>query len=297
MNIMETDNKDMARMVVGHANNLRIHSGNIINWFSLKKGVGKKSSEELIDSVESTINAWTNSIGLDIMSIEEPLGMVDITNRSLVKKFEKDDHDKLKFSVKIFLTQWKPELIRQAIDQVCQSLDVTSIDSVIVSFPMTPLTDVTNNNNSTMPEFNKVKPIWKELEHLVDTGKISHIGVTDFDKQGLEELHQWSRIKPSIDQIGMTNCCTVPADLIEFSKEFDIELLSHNDAPEILTARSFQNLLQDTIQDMNANEWTPSFVARYSVILRCRGIVEAKGYVVGAERKVSSNGVEDYGFF
>lgn len=298
MNILEKDDRvDMARMVIGHANNLRIHSGNIINWYSLKRGIGHESSEELHDSVENTITAWTSSIGLDLMSIEEPLGIVDITNRLLVKKFEKDEREKLKFSVKIFLTQWRTELIRQAVDQVCQSLEVRSLDSVIISFPMTPLVDVTNNNNGSMPEFSKVKMIWKELEHLVEAGYISHIGVTDFDKSGLEELCKSSKIKPSIDQIGLSNCCTVPADLIEFSKEYDIELLSHNDTPEILTTRSFQSLMQDTIPDMNSREWSPSYVARYSVILRCRGIVEAKGYVVGAERKLYSNGIEEYSFF
>lgn len=295
MNIIERDGEiDMARRVIGRANTLRIHSGNILH--TLKNRVGQKSSEELRDCVENTINAWKSSPKLDAISTEEPIAMVEITNKPLVKKFEKDEREKLKFSVKIFLTQWRPELISQAVDQVCQSLDVSFLDSVIISFPVAPLVDsITSNNNnkkSAVPEFDKVKMIWKELEHLVDTGRISHIGVTDFDKEGLEELHKWSKIKPSIDQIGMSNCCTVPADLIEFSREYDIELLSHNDAQEILTPKSFQSLMQDAIQGMNSSGWSPSYVTRYSVILQCRGIVEAKGYVVGAERKVTSNGIQ-----
>lgn len=47
MDITENDKFQMARMMLNHANAIVMHSGNIINWFTLKKGVNPKSSEEV----------------------------------------------------------------------------------------------------------------------------------------------------------------------------------------------------------------------------------------------------------
>lgn len=37
------------------------------------------------------------------------------------------------------------------------------------------------------------------------------------------------QIKPSSNQVNLASCCVMPPDLTAFAKEFDIQLLTHND--------------------------------------------------------------------
>lgn len=37
------------------------------------------------------------------------------------------------------------------------------------------------------------------------------------------------QVKPSSNQVNLASCCVMPPDLTAFAKEFDIQLLTHND--------------------------------------------------------------------
>lgn len=39
----------------------------------------------------------------------------------------------------------------------------------------------------------------------------------------------WYQVKPSSNQVNLASCCVMPPDLTAFAKEFDIQLLTHND--------------------------------------------------------------------
>lgn len=38
-----------------------------------------------------------------------------------------------------------------------------------------------------------------------------------------------NQVKPSSNQVNLASCCVMPPDLTAFAKEFDIQLLTHND--------------------------------------------------------------------
>lgn len=38
------------------------------------------------------------------------------------------------------------------------------------------------------------------------------------------------QVKPSSNQVNLASCCVMPPDLTAFAKEFDIQLLTHNDS-------------------------------------------------------------------
>lgn len=299
MDITEADKMQVARVMVNHANIIVIHSGNVINWGNLKRGVSQNSSEELLATLKCAIIAWTTSIGNELAGIQEPLNKLNISNKEFKHRFNEQPREKLQISAKIFLSHWRPSLIREAVSEVCTSLGVSKLDTVITSFPVTILGGIEENDDTIhhSVDVHRVKPVWKEMEELVEKGIVRLIGVTDFDKTSLEELHQFATVKPSIDQICMANCCDVPSDLLEFSRQHDIELLSHNDAPEILSEKSLQKLMHSTIPDAKPHELSLSYAVRYSVVMKCRGIVEAKGFMVRAERKSTGNGDAEYGFF
>lgn len=274
---------EVAQRLVDRADTVVIHSGNIINSYSLKKRVGQKSSDELADSMENTFAAWSESVGPDSMTIPEPLHTLNISNATLSRTYSEERRMKLKISAKIFLNEVEPQLARNAIENVRKTLGVRDIDSAIVSFPDKIPGDYIEDS------FGKVLAVWREMEAMVDEGLIKHIGVTDFDKTAMNELYQSANVKPTIDQIRMANCFNVPDDLVEFSELYDIELLSHDDSIDMLPKKSFQNIMEDKFPNStSASQWLPSYVVRYSAIAKYRGIVRSKGYIVEAGRKIAN---------
>ena len=37
------------------------------------------------------------------------------------------------------------------------------------------------------------------------------------------------QVKPNSNQVNLASCCVMPPDLTAFAKQFDIQLLTHND--------------------------------------------------------------------
>lgn len=274
---------EVAQRLVDRADTVVIHSGNIINSYSLKKRVGQKSSDELADSMKNTFAAWSEAVGPDSMTIPDPLHTLNISNAALSKTYSEERRTKLKISAKIFLNEVEPRLVRNAIENVCTTLNVRDIDTAIVSFPEKIPGDYIEDS------FSKILAVWREIEAMVQEGLIKHVGVTDFDKAAMNELYQSADVKPTIDQIRMPSCCTIPDELVEFSELYDIELLSHDDSVDILPKKSFQNIMEDKFPNStSASEWLPSYVVRYSAIAKYRGIVRSKGYIVEAGRKIAN---------
>ncbi|XP_023086847.1 glutamate--cysteine ligase regulatory subunit isoform X3 [Piliocolobus tephrosceles] len=161
----------------------------------------------------------------------------------------------------------------------CSVLGVAQLDSVIIASP--PIEDGVNLS------LEHLQPYWEELENLVQSKKIVAIGTSDLDKTQLEQLYQWAQVKPNSNQVNLASCCVMPPDLTAFAKQFDIQLLTHNDPKELLSEASFQEALQESIPDIQAHEWVPLWLLRYSVIVKSRGIIKSKGYILQAKRRGS----------
>jgi len=300
-------NSDTARMMLGHANSLTVHTGNVIDWFLLKKNRSRLSAispDELMDGLNCVMKTWVRNVTHDPLRIKEAASNLEIAEAQLVKEIDPSLRKELKISVKLFLSETKPELIRDAINKITSHLNVQRLDSVLVSFSL-PSKDINQKVlpddyilGSSVTDFESVKAVWLELESCIKSGSVGQIGVCDFDQESLQELHNWAEIKPSVDQINLNSCCQVPNDLVQYATENGIELLTHNDPPEILPAGTFQSFIAERTEDASANEWVPSFIARYAVLVRYRGIVHSKGYIVSADRHLpSAVQLEDFAFF
>ena len=80
-------------------------------------------------------------------------------------------------------------------------LGLSSVDNLILSFPPCSEDDLT---------LQQMQPVWQEMEQLSSTGVARNIGVADLFKAQLKELHDWSSVKPTIDQVNLAHCCTIP---------------------------------------------------------------------------------------
>lgn len=53
---------------------------------------------------------------------------------------------------------------------------------------------------------------------------------------------------------------------------------------ELISAAAFREALQEGTQNVNMADWKLEWVLRYSIIVKSRGIIKAKGYLVSARK-------------
>ncbi|KAM7162025.1 glutamate--cysteine ligase regulatory subunit [Macrochelys suwanniensis] len=266
-----------ARILLDHAATLNLQTGNLLNWGRLRKKCPSTPSEELRDCIQKTLNEWSSKISLDLN--QEMPDVLECTVDQAMEKINPEEREELKVSAKLFIAGSNSSSIRDAVDMACSALGVAQLDSVIIAPP--PIEDGINLS------LEYLQPYWGELENLVQHKKIVAIGTSDLDKTLLEQLYLWSQVKPNSNQVNLASCCVMPPDLTAFAKQFDIQLLTHNDPKELLCEASFQETLQESIHNSRAHEWTPLWLLRYSVIVQTRGIIKSKGYILQAKRNVS----------
>ncbi|KAM7012109.1 glutamate--cysteine ligase regulatory subunit [Tautogolabrus adspersus] len=265
-----------AKMLLSHAKTLRLHTGNLVSRSRLKKKCPGSPSEELQDCIQATLSDWFSARKPTSKDFTDTL---DCSIPQPTDAITPEEREELKVSAKLFLCEAVQSSIRDAVDMACQLLAVSQLDSVIIA-PPGPL-----EGDSLL--LAHLQPAWEELEALVRSQKIAAIGTSDLDKDLLEQLYNWAQVKPSSDQVNLASCCVMPPDLTAFAKEFDIQLLTHNDPKELMSAATFQEAvkggLQD-LQDQDVNDWRLEWVLRYSIIVKSRGIIKAKGYLVSARK-------------
>ncbi|KAM7098492.1 glutamate--cysteine ligase regulatory subunit isoform 1-T1 [Molossus nigricans] len=231
----------------------------------------------LRDCIQKTLNEWSSQISPDL--VRELPDVLECTVSHAVEKINPDEREEMKVSAKLFIVGSNSSSTRNAVDMACSVLGVAQLDSVIIASP--PTEDGVNLS------LQHLQPYWEELENLVQSKKIVAIGTSDLDKTQLEQLYQWAQVKPNSNQVNLASCCVMPPDLTAFAKQFDIQLLTHNDPKELLSEASFQEALRESIPDIQAHEWVPLWLLRYSVIVKSRGIIKSKGYILQAKRRGS----------
>ncbi|KAM8930236.1 glutamate--cysteine ligase regulatory subunit [Pelodytes ibericus] len=267
-----------ARSLLDKADTLYLQTGNMMNWGRLKKKCPSASSEELQDCISTTLNEWSLKISPEL--VQDPPRTLECSVSQAMETINPDEREEMKVSAKLFFVDSGLSSIRHAVDMACSTLGIAQLDSMIIAPP--PLKDGVNLS------LENLQPYWKELESLVQDKKVVAIGTSDLDKPLLEQLYLWAQTKPNSNQVNLASCCIMPPDLIAFAKEFDIQLLTHSDPKELLTEEMFQDALRQSIQECQASEWSPTWILRYSVIVKTRGIIKSKGYILQAQRKAPS---------
>uniref|UniRef100_A0A3P8WY64 GCS light chain n=1 Tax=Cynoglossus semilaevis TaxID=244447 RepID=A0A3P8WY64_CYNSE len=255
---------DVANMMLTHAKTLRLHTGNLVNRSRLRKKCPGSPSEEV-----GLIKIITLMTYFSVMQ-----GFHDTLDCSIPQVTDAitpEEREEVKVSGLSSLYSGLSYL-------GCQTLAVSQLDSVIIAPTVLP-----EGDGLTLAH---LQPAWEELESLVRSQQIAAIGTSDLDKDLLEQLYNWAQVKPSSNQVNLASCCVMPPDLTAFAKGFDIQLLTHSDPKELMSAATFQQALQEGAQDLNVTNWRLEWVLRYSIIVKSRGIIKSKGYLVSA-RKVN----------
>ncbi|KAK3740053.1 hypothetical protein QZH41_016330 [Actinostola sp. cb2023] len=222
------------------AKKLMIHGGNIANWNRTKRKTTSSSSDELCENITTTLKCCLPVTNNNNLKNKEHSKTIRSVNNCFVEKIKKDERVHLKISVKIFALNPSPSLVRDSLfrendrldyfifqEAMCE-LGVDSIETLLISIP--------ESQDKPDASFEGLKMLWEEMEELFDSGYASALGTCDLDKEMLEKLYNWARIKPEINQVNLASCCVMPKDLVAYSKEYDIQLLTHADPKGTITA-------------------------------------------------------------
>lgn len=176
-------------------------------------------------------------------------GIIQRRNDDLLTKITEHKREEIKIGAKLFLNSNNVDHVSEAIDHLLATLQITSLDNLILAFHPKTATNGTEQTNGHHAEngvaapkegvlewgggnanaFAELVTLWNVLERYAKDGKICQIGIADLDTDSLLQLYKMSLIKPSIAQINLSACCVVPKALQEFCTKNELQLLTHSD--------------------------------------------------------------------
>ncbi|GME58010.1 hypothetical protein GTA08_BOTSDO01590 [Neofusicoccum parvum] len=250
----------------------------------------------------TSFHDWTAQQGSDLY-----IPAIDFSQSGLAE--ERSAYD---ITVKLFYLPNVPvsqrcAQTRDAIDFVLKELHVPSIDLLIVSFPgiafdaddedsdldessSIPTGGSGSESSASTEDIDSMIETWRAVEKLHDEGLIGKLGLSEFGSQRLSRFLSKARVRPSVDQINVRDCCVVPKPLILYAKQEKVELLTHNDCTNILPSGTVRELLgpgekgagvltgSNGSTDGLKGDVTPQWVVKYTAVVKDRGVVENKGF-------------------
>ncbi|KAI8137708.1 hypothetical protein BJV82DRAFT_335311 [Fennellomyces sp. T-0311] len=247
---------------------LALYTGNVMRTSvaGRSKAINKKSNTELLNAIDDTLHTSLGGAEPSFRYYDEQslLEVPDLRSRSRI--FPEDRND-VEITAKLFYLgkDGPTTCIDSAVQHLQKLLGVDSIDTFIVSFGRSSAASIAS--------------AWQYLEALYDQGTLAKLGVADFSDEQLKSILSDSsvRVKPSINQINVGQCCSMPSAMIDLARQHQVELLHNGDCADILDSESLTALLQK--HHLRATV-RPQWVIKYHVFVHCRSIVTDKGYVV-----------------
>jgi len=103
--------------------------------------------------------------------------------------------------------------VRRAFDTSLKTLNVGYIDLYLMHWPQAARGGLFSAEQN--PSFVET---WKEMEKLLDTGKVKAIGVSNFSIKTLSDLLPHAKVVPAVNQVEI-HPCLPQEDLLQFCKE------------------------------------------------------------------------------
>lgn len=238
-----------------------------------------------------------------------------------------EERDQYDITLKLFYLPGAPiekreVQTREAVKLVLKELHMPSIDLLIISFPgiyFDEEEDCPEKISTRGPVEAEPEPLesqietWKVLEKLHQEGVVRKLGIAEFGHDRLKTFLENTTTRPSVNQINLRDCCSVPKPLLQLAKSQHVELLVHNDSSNVLPRGTVRELLgpapagagvlaeptkagekrkslhreesvkADADGEGLSGEVQPLWVVKYTAVVKNRGVVENKGYFAVAE--------------
>ncbi|XP_058830907.1 glutamate--cysteine ligase regulatory subunit [Topomyia yanbarensis] len=263
--------------------NVIVSTGNVLNVSDLRKKAGQKPTDELTDCLRST---FAEAEVID--ATDRQPSLVTRKNNDLLEKVKEHKRTDIKIGAKIFLNHYSETCLTDAVEKLFESLNVSYLDNLILAYHPRAANIGDGELNGEVKEgviewaigtdnaVNNLKKLWASLEKYAIDNKIGQLGIADLDVDSLKDLYEASTVHPSITQINLAACCVVPPQLQEYCGQNDIQLLTHSDPQELLP--------RQVLNDLELSAYRATWTTRYQVHIKCRGVLAAKGFIVGLTR-------------
>ena len=215
-------------------------NGNVVSHAS----TGNSASER------AHYRSWTHMADDGRRELEIP--KIDFERSGLVEEREQYDITLKLFFLPGSTAAHRDTRTREAVKLVLKELHVQSIDLLIVSFPgiyFDEEEDCPEKLSTRGPVQVDPEPLdtqlhsWNTLEALQEEGVVKRIGIAEFGHDRLASFLEKARIPPTVNQINLRDCCSVPKELLSLAKSRGVELLVHNDCSDILPRGTVRELL------------------------------------------------------
>ncbi|ORY03976.1 hypothetical protein K493DRAFT_297207 [Basidiobolus meristosporus CBS 931.73] len=257
-----------------------LYSGNLMNAGAsgIRNSALRRSQDELISSLDETLKVFLREQGSCFYIPEDEYLEIPDTRR--MSQLDDEDLDELDVSVKLF---YLPELngtshlpasyVSESLEHIKRHLGVDHVHDYVLSVP----------ENSLQEDMNDIIPAWNEIEHFHREGVIQFLGVNEFTPSQLSSLSKKVQIPPQINHMD-PNSSIISDDVFDYAATNNIKLLTHHDSADILPAERFSALLAKygIVSSVEEAKLTPRWVLKYSSVIRNRGIIVNKGYIVSA---------------
>ncbi|GLB37387.1 putative aado keto reductase [Lyophyllum shimeji] len=130
----------------------------------------------------------------------------------------------------IFITtklpiNWKD--VRESFDESLKELDCGYIDLYLIHWPQRTIVSEGGTRTLKLGEQPDFIHAWKEMEKLLETGKVKAIGVSNFSVRTLTELLPHCNVIPATNQVEM-HPCLPQVELKQFCEEKGILLTAYS---------------------------------------------------------------------
>lgn len=198
--------------------NSKIVLNNGVEMPMIGLGVFKeKEGSEVMNSVKYALDAGYRSIDTaKVYGNEEGVGKA-IKESGIPR-------EEIFVTTKLWNTDQGYETTLKAIDESLIKLEMDYVDLYLVHWPTAA---GERDENNIYPSINKREETWKAMEEIYKSGKAKAIGVSNYMVSHLEEMKDYAKIMPAVNQIEL-HPFLIEKELIEYCKERGIAIEAHS---------------------------------------------------------------------
>jgi len=268
-------------------NSIVLVGGNLVADTAFRKKLaGRDTGVELQIVLEDLLSSWTPTTE-DNDDSDVPVIVEKIENDSNDNPDQYLPRDQLKITLKIFLHDPDVEQLHQAVTAALSKLSTNRVDTLFVATPPELLPHIGIGSGAAGPEQDEARQqlieLWRGVEQLISEGKVGSAGLSDLHPPVFISVYEQASIKPSGVQVNLKSCCVMPEELSQFAKENGVTLVTHSDPSELLPGDSLRTMLYPKLS-REAGHYTATWISRYQVQLKDRGVLLQKRYLVNISK-------------
>jgi len=275
-------------------NSIVLVGGNLVADTAFRKKLaGRDTGVELQIVLEDLLNSWNRKTDSEDKSNDTVI-VEKIEDGGCNKDTSNPDQylprDQLKITLKIFLQEASVGELEAGVSAALTKLSTNRVDTLFIATPpdIYPHVGIGSGGASSGAEQEEprqqMEELWAAVERLITEGKVGGAGLSDLNPPVFFSIYEQASIKPTSIQVNLKSCCVVPEELSLFVKENGVTLLTHSDPSEILPEESLRAMLYPKLSG-EASHYSASWIARYQVHLKDRGVLLQKRYLVNIKHE------------